>query len=252
MLAAVLVSACEKPPIAWGEPTLLPDALASAERLAIDSSGQLVAVVQAPATLPRAEGQCSQSVRTARDTSGEWYATWWSARPDSTAEIVVARSRDGAVWEPPVRVDTLDAGRVGCRRHPPSIDAWGGHVHVAYAMAAREGPGIFASHSMDRGALFHTPVAVVYGERIGDAAIAARGNHVAIAFEDPNSAVDHIGLAYSSTMAHLFQHRLTVSPAGGGARRPRIAMHDDRIAVVWMRATGGSVTHLVRTGTFRD
>lgn len=249
--ALALLVSCADPPIVWEEPRPLPEALESTARLVLASDDSLTTAPDSAPAPPVHPAQCPASVRMARDTTGEWYASWWALRPDSTAEVVVARSRDGVAWDEPVRVDTVDAGRTACRRPAPSIDAWGGHVHVAYSMAAREGPGIFATHSMDRGVMFHTPVAVVYGERIGEAAIAARGNTVAIAFEDPNSTIDHIGLAYSNTMAHLFQHRQTVSPTAGAARRPRIALDGNRIAVAWTRVSGGAQVPLVRYGTIR-
>lgn len=247
-----VLNACDGPPIAWDEPVPLTVAPGPGDRIVLASDGAVRTVADSSPRAPAHPGQCAGSVRAARDTTGEWYATWWSVRPDSTAEVLVARSPDGVAWETPVRVDTVDAGRSGCRRHAPSIDAWGGHVHVAYSMAAREGAGIFATHSMDRGVLFHTPVAVMYGERIGETAIAARGNLVAVAFEDPNSAQDRIALAYSNTMAHLFQQRETVSPPGGSARAPRIALGEGRIAVAWIRAAGGaSPSWLARLGTIQ-
>lgn len=251
LLALSLGAACAEAPIVWHEPAALPPSVGDFDRLEMQRDGSLRTVFDSAVTLPARATRCAASVRAARDTSGEWYAVWWDVRADSTADIVVARSANGVGWDAPVRVDSLDAGRTGCRRPPPAIAAWGGHVHVTYAMAAREGPGIFASHSMDRGAMFHTPVAVVYGARLGEAAIAARGNHVAIAFEDPNGTLDQIGLVYSSTMAHLFQHRETVSPSGARARRPRVALDDARIAVAWNRASGGEVTRVVRLGTLR-
>jgi hypothetical protein len=256
LLAAILLAAaaCGEAAIAWDEPTTTTQAISGGDRIVVDSSGA-VRIVRAPElpVPPVAGGNaCRESVRFARDTSGELYAVWWATRPDSTAEIVVARSMDGAHWDAPIRVDTVDAGRSGCRRPAPAIDAWGGHVHVAYSMAAREGPGIFASHSMDRGVLFHTPVAVVYGERIGASDIAARGNLVAIAFEDPNAVQDEIGIAYSNTMAHLFQHRETVSSPGGAARAPRVGLGEGRIAVAWTRAAGGATPVTVtRVGSIR-
>lgn len=251
LLATTLAAACDDAPIVWEEPTRLPAAAADYDRLALRRDGSLLTSTDSAVTLPASASRCPGSVRAARDTSGEWYAVWWDARPDSTAEIVVARSADGVAWGPGVRVDTVDAGRTGCRRPAPSIDAFGGHVHVVYAMAAREGPGIFASHSMDRGEMFHAPVAVVYGERIGESAIAARGNHVAIAFEDPNGALDRIGIAYSRTMAHLFQHRETVSPTSGSARRPRVALADGHVAVGWTGVTRGESSRFVRRGVIR-
>lgn len=250
--ASALLAACADAPIAWEQPTPLGAPLGPTDRITVGADGVVRVVADSSPRAPVHPGQCPSSVRAARDTTGEWYATWWAVRADSTAEVVVARSADGVAWDAPVRVDTVDAGRSGCRRAAPAIDAWAGHVHVAYSMAAREGAGIFASHSMDRGVLFHTPVAVMYGERIGETSIAARGNLVAIAFEDPNSAQDDIALAFSNTMAHLFQHRETVSPPGGGARAPRIAVGDGRLAIAWMRASGGTPPGwLGRTGVIR-
>ena len=203
--------------------------------------------------MPLAATRCSGSLRVSKDDTGDWYATWWSVKSDSTADVVVARSNDGGTWAAPVRVDTTDAGHVGCRRPPPSIAADGDNVHVAYAMTAREGPGIFASHSMDRGMLFHSPVTIVYGERIGSTAIAARGGLVAIAYEDPNSSPQRVGLAFSRTMGHTFDMREIVSPPTGDAQAPGIALGENRIAVTWARGVSGdsSVPRVLRLGAIR-
>lgn len=246
-----LLSACSPPPIEWDDPVLLPAELASAERVGFDSVNRLVALPALSIAVPDLPRQCASSVRVARDTNGDWYAVWWSRRADSTADIVVARSADGATWAPPVKVDSMDTARVGCRRPPPSIDASGGNVHVAYSMAAKEGRGIFASHSMDRGTMFHSPVAVVYGERIGETAIAANGDDVVVAYEDPNSTLDHVGLALSRTMAHLFQSRHTASPSAGVARKPRLALGGGRVAVMWTRESGDTSTRMMRIGVLR-
>lgn len=164
---------------------------------------------------------------------------------------MVAHSRDGAMWQSAMRVDTTDVARVGCERPPPSIAADGANVHVAYAMTAREGPGIFASHSMDRGMLFHSPVAVVYGARIGLTAIAARGDRVAVAYEDPNSDPRRIGLALSRTQGHRFDSREIVSPPTGEARSPGVALSGFRIAVTWTRGVGADSTREFRLGEIR-
>jgi hypothetical protein len=134
----------------------------------------------------------------------------------------------------------MDTERAGCARPPASIAAEGDNVHVAYAMAAREGPGIFASHSMDRGKLFHSPVAVVYGERIGLTDIAVRGNLVAIVYEDPNSTPRRAGLALSKTMAHLFQSRTLISPPTGEIIAPWVLLRasGDSILVGWSQRQG--------------
>ena len=249
-VVSVVTAACAPSPIEWGDPYSLPAPLARAARLAFDSTKGLVAVAVSHTPPPAPANQCPASARVARDAQGDSYAVWWALRSDSTADLVVSRSEDGAVWSTPIRVDSVDIARVGCRRPAPSIDAHGGHVHVAYAMAAREGPGIFATHSMDRGNMFHTPVAVVYGERLGETAIAARGDVVVIAYEDPNSPLDHIGVAVSRTMAHLFQSRQTITPSAGAARRPGIVLADDRIAVTWTRSDSAA-TRMAREGVLR-
>lgn len=251
-VAALLLTlnACAPDPVDWSDPAPLPSALVAAPRLRFDAAGRLVPLVTAGIQPPTVPGQCTASVRLARDTTGQWYAAWWSLRPDSTADLVVAYSGDGRHWERAVKVDTLDTAPVGCRRPAPSIAADSGNVHVAYAMAAREGPGIFASHSMDRGTMFHTPVPVVYGERIGATAIAARGYTVAVAYEDPNGPQDKIGLALSRTMAHLFQYRFTVSAVADSGRSPDVALGRGRIAVTWTRGSD-SASRVLRMGTLR-
>jgi hypothetical protein len=244
---------CEREAIEWRDPAPLPAHLVSATDLAFDVQNRLVARQPPDIQLPLFTALCEGSVRLARDTTGDWYAAWWSAHTDSTADVVVSRSPDGVTWSPAVRVDSTDAGRVGCQRPAPAIYADAGNIHVAYAMTAREGPGIFASHSMDGGMTFHSPVAVVYGERIGRTAIAARGDLVAVAYEDPNSSPQRVGLALSRTMAHLFQTRELVSPSTGAAHAPAVALGDATIAITWARgpATDVSAPRLLRIGELR-
>lgn len=253
ILLTSLAAGCARRAIEWQEPGPLPAELAAATQLEFDAQNRLIARPAPSIPLPVFLAQCVGSVRVARDTIGDWYATWWSARSDSTADLVVSRSADGVTWSPAMRVDSTDVGRVGCQRPAPAIDVNAGNVHVAYAMTAREGPGIFASHSMDGGMTFHSPVAVVYGERIGLTAIAARGDFVAVAYEDPNSVPRRVGLAFSRTMAHLFQTRELVSPSSGAARVPGVALGDGRIAVTWATgpATDVSAPRVLRNGELR-
>lgn len=252
LLLAFVCWGCGPDPIEWGEPAPLPPQLRSTE-LEFDAENRLVARPGPAIQLPVFLGQCAGSVRLARDTTGDWFAVWWSIRSDSTADVVVSRSSDGVTWPSAVRVDSTDAGRVGCRRPAPSIDADAGNVHVAYAMTASEGPGIFASHSMDRGMTFHTPVAVVYGERIGLTSIAARGDLVAVAYEDPNSAPQRVALAFSRTMGHPFSVREIVSSATGTASAPGVAIGNGTIAVTWARgaSTDASAPRVLRIGELR-
>lgn len=239
--------------IEWKDAVPAPAALAAGGDLSFDAQARLTPKSPPLIAAPVFAAQCRESARVAGDGGGTWYAVWWSLREDSTADLVMSRSDSGAAWTPPRRVDTTDVAAVACRRPPPSIDADHGNVHVAYAMAAREGPGIFASHSMDRGMTFHSPVAVVYGERIGLTSIAARGDIVAVAYEDPNSEPQRIGVAFSRTLGHTFEQRELVSPPTGGAKDPRVAVGDGRIAVTWRRdvAAAASAPRMLREGTIR-
>lgn len=240
MVIAGCIAACSRDAVEWDDAVPLPPELASTVQLAFDSRGRLAPNPPPRVAPPIAARQCTASVRVARDTIGDWFAVWWSVRADSSADIVVSRSSDGVVWSAAVRVDSADVAAVGCRRPPPSIAVDGGNVHVAYAMTAREGPGIFASHSMDRGMTFHSPVTVVYGGRIGLTAIAARGDVVAVAYEDPNSDPQRIGVALSRVQGHIFEDREIVSPETGPAAAPSVALGDGVIAVTWARAGNGS------------
>jgi hypothetical protein len=109
---------------------------------------------------------------------------------------------------------------------------------------------------MDRGMFFHSPVTIVYGERIGLAAIAARGDLVAVAFEDPNTNPQRVGLVFSRTMGHTYDTREIVSPPTGDARAPGIALGEKRIAVMWTRGEDGaagdlSASRILRLGAIR-
>jgi hypothetical protein len=254
-IAVLVTVSCAAPPIDWDDPAPLPPDLATAPRLAFDAQRRLVGRPAPLVSPPVFTGQCTASARVAQDSSsGDWYAVWWGARMDSTADVLVSRSSDAVTWSPALRVDSTDAGRVGCERPAPAIAADRGNVFIVYAMTAREGPGIFASHSMDRGMMFHSPVAVVYGERIGLAAVAARGDMVAVVYEDPNTLPRRISLALSRTMGHLFQHRMTVSPnTGQPARSPGVALGDGKVAVTWTRgaSTDASAPRVVRLGEVR-
>lgn len=206
----------------------------SAEGAIVADSMALLAERIAPPPGP----VCPGSLALSREGS-RIFATWWAVKPDSAARLLAARTDDdGTTWSALAVVDTTDQSVSGCRRSPPAIaaDAASGYVHVAYALLAREGPGLFFAHSMDAGATFHEPVPIFYGERLGRASVAADGDVVAVAFEDPNSASPRIGLALSRTMGHIFEQRLLpVSNENGIAVHPLTAVRGRRIAVAWER-----------------
>ena len=235
LVLALVASACAKSPIVWEEPR---------------PNWGVADIGQDPARGPAFPGMCANSVRFAADDSTGFYSVWWSVKPDSTADVVLSHSTDGTVWEPPVRLDTLDAGRRGCRRAPPSIASTTGNVHVAYGMDAREGPGVFTAHWMT--GMAHAPVAVVYGEKHGHTSIAARGDTVVVAYEDPNTEPRRVGLAFSRTGAHLYQWRELVSPPTGGiAWAPVVLLSSGEVLVSWQRGLGDTGESFTRRGRFQ-
>jgi hypothetical protein len=256
-LLALVASACGPAPVEWTAQRSV--AQGSDSALVLQADGGLtpdpMAVLLARASTPPGP-VCPGSLQLAR-AGGALYAVWWASRPDSSARLLAARSTDGGrAWSAPVPVDTTDVAVNGCRREPPAIvaDSASGYVHVTYGLLAREGPGIFFSHSMDGGASFHSPVPILYGDHLGRTSVAADGDLVVVGFEDPNSAVPRIGIAISHTMGHIFEIRiLPVSDANGTASRPLTAVHGRRVAVAWeQRASENAGAALaVRAGTLR-
>ena len=225
-----------------------PTALTAEGAVIADSLQAMVARVAPPPGLV-----CPGSLRLSR-AGASLYGVWWAPRADSGATLLVARSRDqGHSWGAPSPVDTTDRAVTGCRREAASIsaDEASGYVHVAYALLAPEGPGLFFSHSMDQGATFHAPVPIFYGDRLGRMSVAADGDVVVVAFEDPNSRRPRVGLALSRTMGHIFEQRLLpVSDDNGAASHPLAAVRGRHIAVAWEQRAGdsGAAALAVRTG----
>jgi hypothetical protein len=256
-LSCALLAACTDAPIDWtGSSSVAAPAGAA---VAITAGGAVTTDTLASLArqvTPPAGSVCPGSLRLAR-AGRALYAVWWAPRADSGARLLSARSDDqGRSWSVVAPVDTLDRAVSGCARAPASVaaDSTSGYVHVAYGLDAPEGPGLFFSHSMDGGRTFHSPVPIFYGERLGRTSVAADGDLVAVAFEDPNSRSPRVGLALSRTMGHIFEHRLLpVSDDNGAASHPMTAVQGSRIAIAWeQRASSGPSTAapalVVRTG----
>lgn len=247
---------CAAPPVDWAPVRAI---AVAASDVALSADGTLRAdtmVALAGTTAPPPGPLCTGSLRLAA-AKRTLFAIWWAPRRDSGARLLAARSGDGGrSWSAPTPVDTTDVGATGCRREPASIaaDATSGYVHASYALQAAEGPGLFFSHSMDRGVTFHAPVPILYGEHLGRTSVAADGDLVVVAFEDPNSTTPRIGLALSRTMGHIFEHRiLPVSDDNGIATHPLAAVHGRRIAVSWRSGPSDAPSTIlsVRSGTVR-
>jgi hypothetical protein len=196
-----------------------------------------------------APGLCAGSVRATRGTH-ELHAAWWSVRRDSSAGLYAATSNDsGRTWSAPSPVDTSDVSSRGCNRPPPSVAIVGDDLHVAYSMAAPEGTGVFFAHFM--GAMLHSPVAVIYGDRLVPAALAVDGDTVAVAYTAPNGSRPQVDVAISWTQGHIFEYHGTASRDVDVAASPTVALDGREIAVGWTAngadsAAGG--TRIVRVG----
>lgn len=219
--------------------------------------------------------RCARSLRIVDAPGRGRVAVWWSRRDRGRVFLVAAWQLTGAdsasasqpmshggmqhgasdnavpavasAWRGPVNVDTLDQGAgdanavergaVGCDRSAPglAVDGRNGYVHVAYALNAPEGPGVFYAHQMDPRAAFESPVVMMYGDRrMGAARVAVSGDLVAVAFEDPNAPLNHgrIGLAISRTSGHAFEPRVDASK-GGRAVDPYVMLRGRAAIVGW-------------------
>jgi hypothetical protein len=256
MFVVLVLLGCDEPPVQWGATRTVPAVPAST--VSPDGSLHPDSMAMLAAHLPPPErAVCPGSLALSR-ASGRLYAAWWRVRPDSGALLLAAHTGDeGRTWSTPAPVDTTDRSVSGCNRSPPAIaaDSASGYVHVVFALLGREGPGLFYAHSMDEGATFHSAVPIFYGDRLGRSSVAADGDLVAVAFEDPNSRTPRIGLALSRTMGHIFEERLLpISDDHGVATHPLAAVRDRRVAVAWhRRASSDSAAPVlvVRTGVVR-
>ena len=207
----LVAGACDTSSVRWEEPQAL--------------SADTTAATPVAFAVPADPAMCRGSAASAVD-KGMQFTAWLHLRPDSTVSVVAARW-DGANWSAPATVDSLDTGKFGCKRPAPSIAVSDdGSVHVAYSIKAPEGYGV-----MDRGAMFHYPMIIVYGDRLSATAIATSGPRVAIAYEDPSGSVRRINLALSSTQGHTFEPREPASPDEMTATHPRIASRDTVVAL---------------------
>lgn len=247
-IALATATACESPAVRWEEPvSAAGDTLGG---LAISAVGEVrFAPPESPVALPADSARCERTIAGARD-GGRWYAAWFSRRADSTVAVLAARSADsGRTWTKAGMVDSVDVGKLGCARPGPSIVAGDGYVHVAYSLQAPEGFGVFFAHSMDSARTFHSPIPVIYGDRLSATAIGSNGVRVVVAYEDPSGAGHRIDVALSRTQGHTFEPRERGSPDEMAAIRPEVAVRDSTVAVSFVQSAGGS--RIIRIGHIR-
>lgn len=224
--------------------------------------------------LPADAARCPRSVRVVAAPGRGRVAVWWRKGSAGRVALVAAWQDDPTAaaaettpWRGPFLVDTLDQGpqdaraaergAVGCVRPAPgvAVDDRHGWVHVAYALTGPEGSGVFYAHQMDPRAPFEVPVAVVYGDRLGTVRVAAAGDVVAVAYDDPNSgARPAVALAVSRTGGHVFEERRLAGDGTGTAEDPHVAVRGRAVAVGWSErpAPGAPPVFRTRRALVRD
>lgn len=256
----LLAAACAQEPIEWQPARDMEGTIGATTRLVMEPAGTPRLVDQhVPAvTLPAAA--CATSVVAARAGGEEWYAAWFLARFDSSVVLMVNRSIDGgSTWSTPVVADGRDRGRRGCARPRPALaaDSATAYVHVAYFIEPVEGAGLWYTHSMEQGKVWHQTIGVLYGEEPVTASVASAGDTVLVAYEHPGSGGSRVGVAISRQAGHTFAERLRVVRVSGRVREPRIALAGGQVALAWgeqPRATGGATPvprSRVRRGAWR-
>jgi len=258
--ALALLAACAAEPIEWEPPRDMAGTIGATTRLIMDSSGapRLVDGPAVAVALP--PGACERSLVSAQAQGEERYAAWFLARPDSSVALVVARSSDGgATWSTSVVADGRDRGRRGCARPAPALaaDSANAYVHAAYFIEPADGAGVWYTHSMERGALWHQTIGVLYGEEPAAASIASAGDTVLVAYEHPGSGGSRLGVAISRQAGHTFDERLRAVQANGTLSQPRIALRGGRVAMAWReqgptpRADAPEARTRIRIGRWR-
>jgi hypothetical protein len=249
-VAALAMTACLSEPVEWGNVSYRESQLGDPDTRSAVLSVNLPSVA-------RTVAPCLRSIRTVNSGS-DLFRVWWTARSDSSVVLSMQHSPNGGVnWEPPVIVDDRDRGRRGCDRPVAGIfyDSSRGYVHLVYFIETNDGAGVFFAHSMDKGAMFHSPVPVVYGNTPAAASVAANGDSVVVVFEDPNATTPRIGIVLSHSTGHIFEARGEATPDDVPAVAPWVALNHSKVTVWWKPGenvagkTGDRVGY--RVGTWR-
>ena len=260
MVGLVAGCAWDAPPVDWQVPAPIasrPDSMVryAARWLGAGSSKVVVEtrVATSSVLLPLPAAACPGSMVDTPSLRGQSWSAWWQVRPDSSA-ILFAAARDtaGNIVKRVV-VDSVDVALLGCSRPPPAVmlDSINGYVHVSYYMVAPEGPGLFYAHLMNpMQPQFETPTAIVYGERPVRVALGSRGDTVAVAYEDPNSAQGRIAMSMSLTAGHLFEQTarlIPVSTSSQSASAPQIVrLSGTELWVGWTESSASGSAFLLR------
>ena len=252
VLAVGSLAACDKPPVAWNDPVPLDQPQGPTKLVVSGATARFVVDSVRSASLPAVPGLCNSTFVTASGIK-DLHAAWWNVRADSSSVLLIAASSDsGRTWGKPTAVDTTDISSTGCKRPPPSLVTVADDVYVAYSMIAPEGKGVFFAHTM--GNMLHSPVPVIYGERLVATAIAADAMRVAVAYEEPNGTRQQVDVALSGTQGHIFELHTTASRSVDIATQPAVAFNGPSLAVSWVtrRSSDSSAVRVVRIGQIQQ
>jgi hypothetical protein len=256
VLALLILTACSPELVEWSD--IQPVTGAGLPSLLLVSDEGTPVFGEAPVAALEPPGACAGSVATAQGGGEEWYAVWWALRDGASVALMSSRSDDGgARWREPVLVDGRDRGARGCLRPAPGIavDSAGGYIHLAYWFEPPGEQGIWYSHSMERGTMWHAPTAIIFGADPASASVAANGDTVVVAYEHPLASEGRIGVAVSRTAGHLIEGRAVASAGTAYAVRPLVAVQGRELIVAWVAREGlgaGAAEYLVmRRGRLR-
>jgi hypothetical protein len=245
----LLITSCVPEPIEWDTPRAVPDTLRATTSLTINADGSPRLVEERVPSLTLPSGACGASLVATRGRSGEWYAAWFVPRPNSGVALAVAHSTDdGATWGAPVIVDDRDRGRRGCQRPPPALvaSAVSDYVHVAYYLEPPQGAGVWYTHSMDRGHVWHQTIGVLYGDAPARTSVASAGDTVIVAYEHPGAPGRRLGLAISRQAGHTFDAHLRVVHGSSWVGNPRVAIQRGVVALAWSERPAEPSSRAVR------
>ena len=118
-------------------------------------------------------------------------------------------------------------------------------------MVASEGTGVFFAHQL--ASMVHSPVAVIYGDRLVPTAISVDGDRIAVAYEDPNGKRRQVAVALSTSQGHIFESHIVASRDVDIATDPTVALAGHRLAVSWLpqQAADSGTTRIIRHGRIR-
>ncbi len=178
---------------------------------------------------------CRTGVTSAPD--GAIHVSWRKIYEGDVRDVVVMTSHDGGrSWDEPVK--PRDDGWVfpGCPHAGPSLRTDGsGAVHIAWWTGREGAAGIWYAKSVDQGATWTAqPIDTAGRSAPASVQMALDDNgRIVIVWDDGKSSSPTILLRASGDGGRNFAATRRVSPPGGAATTPVLALHGDSVVVAW-------------------